>query len=68
MTRSKTISKHSGGSTAYQDTFGRPYLKRTKRSTRDVQDTIDTQINKDNEEGAAIPSVSLSHSKQWLAV
>lgn len=51
-----------------QDTFGRPYLKRTKRSTRDVQETIDTQINKDNEEGAAIPSVSLSHSKQWLAV
>ena len=50
-----------------QDTFGRPYLKLAKVSTRDVQETIDTQMNKENVEGVAIPSVSLSHSKQWLA-
>ena len=50
-----------------QDVLGRPYLGLSKTSTWNDQETVDKNTNMQNVANATIPSVSLSHSKQWLA-
>ncbi|MBK98235.1 MAG: hypothetical protein CL672_05520 [Balneola sp.] len=50
-----------------QDELGRPYLGLSKMSTRNNRETVYKKTNIEKVENATIPSVSLSHSKQWLA-
>jgi len=50
-----------------QDELGRPYLRLAKVHSRGDEGSLNSRINVKELHNDTVPSVSLSHSKQWLA-
>ena len=50
-----------------QDELGRPYLRLAKVHSRDDEGRLNSKMNLQKLHNDTVPSVSLSHSKQWLA-
>jgi phosphopantetheinyl transferase len=50
-----------------QDELGRPYLRLAKDHSRDDERSLNLRIDVKELHNDTVPSVSLSHSKQWLA-
>ena len=50
-----------------QDELGRPYLRLAKVHSRDDERSLNLRIDVKELHNDTVPSVSLSHSKQWLA-
>jgi len=50
-----------------QDELGRPYLRLTKVHSRGDEGNFNSRMNLQKLDNDTVPSVSLSHSKKWLA-